>query len=426
MVRIGFYFLQTSDFRIGSDQAKIRSVIRMLTHRNLATAAVSSSVNKVISASSSAGKPSSVDEPALVKLKNERDPEKLFNLFKANATNKLVVENRFVFEDTVSRLAGAGQLDYIENLLEHQKTLPQGRREGFIIRIIMLYGRARMTKHAVNTFCDMHLYGCVRTVKSFNAALKVLTESRDLQAINWFLNDVPARFGIVLDAYSFNIVIKGLCEMGILDKAFLVMAGMGKWGLAPDVFTYTLLIEASYKSNWPEIANGLWSRMVLKGCLPNIATFNVRIQYLVNKGRTWDANKLLDYMRRLKKSPEFPDEITYNLVIKGFCKMGNLKMAMYVYSAFRSEGYKPNQKIYQTLIHYFCEAREIDMAYNMCKQSMENNWYPSVDTINKLIDGLVRDEKLEKIDKARHIYSLALKRKPPFNSAQIEFMKSLV
>ncbi|XP_057780460.1 pentatricopeptide repeat-containing protein At1g80150, mitochondrial-like [Salvia miltiorrhiza] len=395
-------------------------------HRNLVIAAVSSSVNKVISASSSAGKPSSVDEPALVKLKKERDPEKLFNLFKANATIKLVVENRFVFEDTVSRLAGAGRLDYIENLLEHQQTLPQGRREGFIIRIIMLYERARMTKHVVNTFCDMHLYGCVRTVKLFNAALKVLTESRDLQAINWFLNDVPARFGIVLDAYSFNIVIKGLCEMGILDKAFLVMAGMGKWGLAPDVFTYTLLIEASYKSNWPEIANGLWSRMVLKGCLPNIATFNVRIQYLVNKGRTWHANKLLDYMRRLKKSPEFPDEITYNLVIKCFCKMGNLKMAMYVYYAFRSEGYKPNQKIYQTLIHYFCEAREIDMAYNMCKQSMENNWYPSVDTINKLIDGLVRDGKLEKIDKARHIYSLALKRKPPFNSAQIEFMKSLV
>lgn len=394
-------------------------------HRYLATSAVSSSVEKISSVSSSAGKPSPVDEPALVKLKKERDPEKLFNLFKANATNKVVVENRFVFEDTVSRLAGAGRLDYIENLLEHQKTLPQGRREGFIIRIIMLYGRARMTKHAVNTFSDMHLYGCKRTVKSFNAALKVLTDTRDLQAIDLFLSDAPG-FGIVLDVYSFNIVIKAFCEMGILDKAFLVMDRMEKWGLAPDVFTYTSLIEASYKSNWPEIANGFWSRMVLKGCLPNIATFNVRIQFLVNKGRTWDANKLLDFMRRLKKSPEFPDEITYNLVIKGFCKMGNLKMAMHVYSAFRSEGYKPNQKIYQTLIHYFCEAREFDMAYNMCKQSMENNWFPSVGTINNLIESLVKHGKVEKLDKAKHIYNLALKRKPPFNPAQIEFMKSIV
>ena len=34
-------------------------------------------------------------------------------------------------------------------------------------------------KHAINTFYDMHLYGCNRTVKSFNAALKVLIQTRD-------------------------------------------------------------------------------------------------------------------------------------------------------------------------------------------------------------------------------------------------------
>lgn len=44
-----------------------------------------------------------VSEPALIKIKKERDPEKLFHLFKSNAHNRLVVENRFAFEDTVSR-----------------------------------------------------------------------------------------------------------------------------------------------------------------------------------------------------------------------------------------------------------------------------------------------------------------------------------
>ena len=52
-----------------------------------------------------------------MKLKNEQDPEKLFHLFEANAHNRLVIENRFAFEDTVSRLAGAGRFDYIEHLL---------------------------------------------------------------------------------------------------------------------------------------------------------------------------------------------------------------------------------------------------------------------------------------------------------------------
>uniref|UniRef100_A0A804J874 Pentatricopeptide repeat-containing protein n=1 Tax=Musa acuminata subsp. malaccensis TaxID=214687 RepID=A0A804J874_MUSAM len=83
-------------------------------------------------------------------------------------TNGLVVENSFAFEDTVSRLAGAGRFDLIERLLEHQKTLPQG----FIVRIIMLYGKARMSDHALKTFYQMHLFGCPPTVKSFNATLE--------------------------------------------------------------------------------------------------------------------------------------------------------------------------------------------------------------------------------------------------------------
>ncbi|KAL7152528.1 hypothetical protein ABFS83_04G104200 [Erythranthe nasuta] len=391
-------------------------------HR-FSTAAI---VERASSARNSVRKPSEVSEPALVKLKNEKDPEKLFHLFKANAHNKLVVENRFAFEDTVSRLAGARRLDYIENILEHQKTLPQGRREGFIIRIIMLYGKAGMTKHAVDTFCDMHLYGCKRTVKSFNAALKVLTQSRDLAAIESFLSDVPFRYGIELDDYSINIVIKAFCEMGILEKAYLVMVEMEKLGITPDVITYTTLIAAFYKADRPMIANGLWNLMVLKGCLPNVATFNVRIQFLVNKGRAWEANKLLAFMRRHKKFPEFPDEVTYNLVIKGFCRAGFFEMAMRVYSALHNEGYKPNLKIYQTMIHYLCEAGELDLAYTMCKDSMQRNWFPSVHSINNLLRGLRKDGRVDKIDKAKHIYSLVLKKAPPFPAAQIEIMNSIL
>ncbi|KAL6537613.1 hypothetical protein OROMI_026147 [Orobanche minor] len=406
----------------------LRLIRRFCTipHHSFADTAAASSIESPIEIRKAVKKTIEINEPALIKLKNERNPDNLFNLFKANAENRVVVENRFAFEDTVSRLAGAGRLDYIENLLEHQKTLPQGRREGFVIRIITLYGRAGMVKHAVNTFCDMHLFGCKRTVKSFNAALKVLSQSRDLEAINSFLSDVPFRFDIKLDVYSVNIVVKAFCEMGFLDKAYLVVVEMEKLGITPDVITYTTLIAAFYKASRPEIANGLWNLMVLRGCLPNIVTFNVRIQFLVCKGRAWDANKLLNFMRRRKKFPEFPDEVSYNLVIKGFCRAGYYKMAMRVYLSFQDDGYKPNQKIYQTMIHYICMAGEFDLGYTMCKDSMQQNWYPSVHTINNLLEGLVKDRKPIMIDKAKYIYSLALKRKSSFSDAQIETMKSIL
>ncbi|XWS11817.1 hypothetical protein CRYUN_Cryun37aG0033400 [Craigia yunnanensis] len=362
-----------------------------------------------------------LQESALSKLKAERDPDKLFVLFKANAHNKLVIENRFAFEDTVSRLAGARRFDHIEHLLEHQKTLPQGRREGFIMRIIMLYGKAGMIKHAIDTFYDMHLYGCKRTVKSFNAALKVLIQTRDLRAIEAFLTDVPPKFIVELDTYTVNIVIKAFCEMDFLDRAYLVMVKMEKLGIKPDVITYTTLISASYKKNRCEIGNGLWNLMVYKGCRPNLTTFNVRIQHLINRRLAWQAN---DVMRLMQKIGIDPDEVTYNLVIKGFCQAGYLEMAKRVYSSLecRSE-YKPNVKIYQTMIHYLCKGGEYNLAYTRCKDCMRKNWFPNVDTIHSLLQGLMKNGQL---GEAKMIMTLVRSRIPPFSSTQLDSLQSIL
>lgn len=354
-----------------------------------------------------------IQEPALVRLKKERDPDRLFNLFKANALNRLVVENRYVFEDTVSRLAGAGRFDYIEQLLEQQKSLPQGRREGFMVRLITLYGRVGMTKQALDTFFGLHFFGCKRTVKSFNAALKVLIGSRDPEAIDSFLEEVPCRFGIQMDAVSFNIMVSAFCGMGYFDRAYLVLIQMEKLGLRPDVVTYTTLIWFLYKKGDWQIANGLWNLMVRKGCYPVVATFNARIHFLVSRGRAWEANELVALMESISLQP---DEVTYNLVIKGFCRAGYLDMAKRVYSALHGRGYKPNAKIYQTMVHYLCENGELDEAYIMCKCCYSENCFLNMGTVHKLIQDL---KKNGRVAKANVLLALSRKKHRPSSEQEL-------
>ncbi|KAL5700329.1 hypothetical protein ACHQM5_025787 [Ranunculus cassubicifolius] len=358
--------------------------------------------------------------PALIKLKNERDPHKLFHLFKSNARNPLVVENRFAFEDTVSRLAGANRFDYIEHLLEQQKCLPQGRREGFMVRIIMLYGKAGMIKHAVQTFYNLHLFQCQRTVKSFNAALKVLTQTRDLNAILMFLNEVSLKFSIPTDVYSLNIVIKAFCDNGCIEWAYMVMMEMDKVGIKPDVVTYTTLISACYKEGRTEIASGLWNLMIRKGCYPNLTTFNIRIQYLVHIRRAWRANSLMRLMQAVKIKP---DQVTFNLVIKGFFQAGYAEMAKRVYSSFHIQHYKPNSRIYQTMIHYLCKGRDFDLAYTLCKDSMSKNWFPSFESICVLLQGLSRNSNN---GKANMIMTLVRKKVPPYSTNDIKTLENIL
>lgn len=361
-----------------------------------------------------------LSEPALVQIKAERDPEKLFQLFKANAENRLVVENRFAFEDTVSRLTGARRFDLIEKLLEHQKILPQGRREGFVVRIIILYGRARMTDHALRTFEEMHLFGCPRTVKSFNAMLKVLLQNRRFEEAKMLFSEALAKFGIDLDVISYNTTIKVLCEMGSLDSAYLVMVEMEKARIMPDVVSYTTLMSAFYKHGRHEVGDGLWNLMVLKGCSPNIATFNVRIQFLINRRRGWQAN---DLVQKMNATGIRPDELTYNLIIKGFCMMGELEMAKRIFLAMHGRGCRPNEKIYQTMVHYFCKVGQFDVAFRLCKDSMQKYWFPNVDTINNLLKGLM---KISKDRSAREIFKLITNKQPPYSIEKLKAFQDIL
>ncbi|KAI0503989.1 hypothetical protein KFK09_014936 [Dendrobium nobile] len=373
------------------------------------------------SASSSSSQDSvPFSEPALVQIKTERDPEKLFQLFNANAENRLVVENRFAFEDTVSRLTGARRFDLVVKLLEHQKTLPQGRREGFVVRIIMLYGRARMTDHALRTFEDMHLFGCPRTVKSFNAMLNVLSQNRRFEEAKMLFSEALAKFGIELDGVSYNTIVKVLCEMRSLESAYLVMVDMEKAGIRPDVVTYTTLMSAFYKHGRREVGDGLWNLMVLKGCSPNLATFNVRIQFLINRRRGWQAN---DLVQKMNATCIRPDELTYNLIIKGFCMMGELEMAKRIFWAMHGRGCKPNEKIYQTMVHYFCKAGEFDVAFRLCKDSMQKNWFPNVDTIDNLLKGLV---KISNKRSAREIFKLVSNKHPPYSIEELKDFQDIL
>ncbi|KAF6151163.1 hypothetical protein GIB67_037371 [Kingdonia uniflora] len=271
---------------------------------------------------------------------------------KSVTVDMLLLRKRVAFEDTISRLAGARRFDYIENLLEHQKTLSQGRREGFVVRIIMLYGKARMMKHAL--------------------------------AIKLFLDVVPKEYSIEPDVFSVNIVIKAFCDMGFLETAYLFMIEMEKAGIKPDVFRiqrfFLLLIRTK----------------ILRS-------------YLVTIRRAWDANKLLCTMHCFGISP---DEVTFNLVTKGFCLAGYLEMAKKVYSSLHGKGYKPNSRIYQTMMHYLCIGREFDLAFTMYKDSMKKNWFPSGDTISRLLEGLVKNANHKD---AEVIMMFVRRRVPPYS-----------
>ncbi|KAK4778871.1 hypothetical protein SAY86_006399 [Trapa natans] len=69
-------------------------------------------------------------------------------------------------------------------------------------------------------------------------------------------------------------------------------------------------------------------------------------------------------------------------------------MAKLLFSALHQCGYKLNMKIYQTMIHYLCKGGEFGLAYTICVDSMGRNWFPNVDTISALLQGLKKNGQI--------------------------------
>ena len=118
-----------------------------------------------------------------------------------------------------------------------------------------------------------------------------------------------------------------------------------------------------------------------------------------------------------------PDEITYNLVIKGFFVIGEHEMAKTVFGAMHGRGCKPNERIYQTMVHYLCKRREFNLAFRLCKDSMEKNWFPSVDTIHNLLKGLM---VIKKDRNAREIMKLVAERKPSYSVDDVKAFQDIL
>ncbi|CAA7059012.1 unnamed protein product [Microthlaspi erraticum] len=109
-------------------------------------------------------------------------------------------------------------------------------------------------------------------------------------------------------------------------------------GYEPNTVTFNTLIHGLFLHNKVSEAVALVERMVLKGCQPDLLTYeryrpdvftyNTLISCLCNYGRWEDAAGLLSDMIEKKINP---DVVTFNALIDGFVKEGKLLEAEKLY-----------------------------------------------------------------------------------------------
>ncbi|KAG0487693.1 hypothetical protein HPP92_009788 [Vanilla planifolia] len=277
------------------------------------------------------------------------------------------------FAVIAARLAASSLARAAESILCRAfSELGDSPSESSFLPIIRSYSRAHLPLDALRLFrrmsSEFHLFPSHR---SYNAVLAALVANSHLSLAKTLFNEMKTA-GVSFTVASFNVLIKAFCSAqsaasGALDSAIRIFRSMP-----------------------------------MRGCSPDVCTYNTLIDGLCRHGRVGDAKKLFEEMQQLDYSPNV---VTFTSLMHGMCLSGNFDEALRLFDGMGKRAIKPNVITYTSLIDGLCKGGRSLEAMGFLEQMMKQGCLANVMTYSALINGLCAEgrlqQALEVLDKMR-------------------------
>ncbi|CAL5056612.1 unnamed protein product [Urochloa decumbens] len=324
-------------------------------------------------------------------------PNALAGLFLSGLPHPAFLADRPLFALSVRRLANAGRRDLVASILSSSLTaLPSPHpSEGFLLRLISLYSAAGMPDHSLTAF------GLVKppSERALSALLSAYHDNRLYDRVVKAFNTLPAELSIKPGLVSHNVLLKTLVASGDVAAARKVFDEMpDKAGIQPDIISCNEILKG-YLNNGDGAAFDQLLKEITgpkRQLKPNVGTYNLRMSLLCAKGRSFEAEELLDAMGA-KGVP--PNRASFNTVIKGLCNEGEVGAAMALFKKMpevprqNGTGVSPNFETYIMLLEALINKSLFDPALEVCKECLRNKWAPPFQAVKGLVQGLLKSRK---------------------------------
>ncbi|CAI9279846.1 unnamed protein product [Lactuca saligna] len=187
------------------------------------------------------------------------------------------------------------------------------------------------------------------------------------------LFDKMPELGAVQNAKSLNALLFSCMLAKKYDEVKRVYLDFPqKYGIKPNLDTYNTVIKSFCESGSSSSCYSVTAEMIRKKCKPNATTFGTMIAGFYKEEKFEEVGKVLEMMKKY----EVPVTLgTYNIRIQ---------------SLWRGSG-------------------DFKAALEVCKKSMEKDWFPNFSTMKLLVEGLANSDK---VDEAKEIIGKAKEKFP--------------
>ncbi|XP_078159332.1 uncharacterized protein LOC144554849 [Carex rostrata] len=234
----------------------------------------------------------------------------------------------------------------------------------------------------------------------FTALVRMNNLTNHYPTIFSLFNRLTQNKHISPDVCTYGILINCCTRVDRVGLAFVLLGQFLKVGPGVHSDVFNPLLKGLCKHNRiHEAAAIVLDKMPMLGCTPDLFSYNTLINGHCKKGDIEKAEELLDDMvsRGLQ-----PDVVTYNTLIDGLCKKGLIDKALNMLQHIVSEGHEPDVMTYTALMDALCKNGEIDKAKDVLHHMIAKGYVPNVVTYNMFMDALCKEGQPELAEELLH------------------------
>ncbi|CAN6310604.1 unnamed protein product [Urochloa humidicola] len=180
------------------------------------------------------------------------------------------------------------------------------------------------------------------------------------------------------------------------------MARAGVKKVAPDIYTYGVLIWSCCCLGRLDLAFAALGQIFKTGCSVSVITFNRLLNGLCSEKRTSDAMEIV--LTRMGELGCMPDVFSFSILLKGLCDERKCQEAVELLHMMADDGgnCRANVVSYSTVIHGLFKEGEVGNAYSLFQEMLDHGIPPNVVTCSSIIDGLCKVQAMDKAEEVLH------------------------
>ncbi|KAJ4839711.1 hypothetical protein Tsubulata_012692 [Turnera subulata] len=243
---------------------------------------------------------------------------------------------------------------------------------------------------AKELFKEMETKGCSPSVITYTCLIRGLCQSNIVDEGMGLFEEMKQK-GIAPNVFTYTALMDGLCKDGRSSQAMELLEEMTSRRLKPNMVTYSTLINGLCKEEKLPQAVEILDRMKLQGLKPDAGLYGKIISGFCDICKFQEAANFLDEMILGRISP---NRLTWSLhvrinntVVQGLITNGKLSQAFQLYLSMRTRGISVDSETFDYLVKGFSKKGDLHKATHIINEMVHDGCIPDTGTWTAVVEG---------------------------------------